>query len=202
MQPVTGADPYRALATGLPNGAVALFDAALLHRLFDGAEAHMISAGPGTHCGSGPGTIYPATVAGEIERRYRETIGGRPQSFDISLGESEYRVVTAPLALDGAPHGIALFQNVTSEKREQEQVWRKANFDDVTGLPNRRLTTDRLAVTISSGHCCSSTWTTSRASTTCTATMPATRCCVKSPNGSAVRSEGPTRSAGSPATSS
>ncbi|MEX2644419.1 MAG: GGDEF domain-containing protein [Acetobacterales bacterium] len=145
---MTGADPYRALAAGLPNGAIALFDSVLRHRLFDGAEARAIGVDAGMAGGSSPGAIFPAEVADEIERRYRETIAGQPQSFDVRLGESDYRVVTAPLAIDGEPHGIALFQNVTCERRRQEQVWREANFDDVTGLPNRRLTTDRLATAL------------------------------------------------------
>ncbi|MGR8929271.1 MAG: bifunctional diguanylate cyclase/phosphodiesterase [Gammaproteobacteria bacterium] len=40
---------------------------------------------------------------------------------------------------------VALFSDITERKRTEEQVWQQANFDSLTGLPNRRLMRERLA---------------------------------------------------------
>jgi len=39
---------------------------------------------------------------------------------------------------------IALFLDVTEKKKTEELIWRQANFDALTGLPNRRMLRDRL----------------------------------------------------------
>ena len=39
---------------------------------------------------------------------------------------------------------IALFSDITEKKQAYEMIWRNANFDMLTGLPNRRLFRDRL----------------------------------------------------------
>jgi diguanylate cyclase (GGDEF)-like protein/PAS domain S-box-containing protein len=39
---------------------------------------------------------------------------------------------------------IALFTDITSRKNVEELVWRQANFDTLTGLPNRQMFRDRL----------------------------------------------------------
>lgn len=46
---------------------------------------------------------------------------------------------------DGLPSRyVALFSDVTERKHREETVWRQANFDSLTGLPNRQLLDDRL----------------------------------------------------------
>ncbi|HSV28898.1 MAG TPA: PAS domain-containing protein, partial [Candidatus Omnitrophota bacterium] len=42
-------------------------------------------------------------------------------------------------------HHIAVFSDITHRKEDEERVWRQANFDALTGLPNRALFLDRLA---------------------------------------------------------
>ncbi len=39
---------------------------------------------------------------------------------------------------------VALFSDITKKKEAEEQVWRQANFDELTGLPNRSMFRDRL----------------------------------------------------------
>jgi diguanylate cyclase (GGDEF)-like protein len=39
---------------------------------------------------------------------------------------------------------IAIFSDITDKKRSEEIIWRQANYDSLTGLPNRRLFHDRL----------------------------------------------------------
>ncbi|MBI5659276.1 MAG: EAL domain-containing protein [Nitrosomonadales bacterium] len=39
---------------------------------------------------------------------------------------------------------VALFSDITEKKQSEELIWRQANFDALTGLPNRRMFRDRL----------------------------------------------------------
>ena len=39
---------------------------------------------------------------------------------------------------------VALFTDITDQKRSRETIWRQANYDDLTELPNRRMFRDRL----------------------------------------------------------
>ncbi len=39
---------------------------------------------------------------------------------------------------------VALFSDITKRKAAETQVWRQANFDELTGLPNRNMFRDRL----------------------------------------------------------
>lgn len=53
----------------------------------------------------------------------------------------------------GRPHRfVALFSDVTERKQQEERVWRQANYDALTGLPNRQLLADRLERTIAQAH--------------------------------------------------
>ncbi len=46
---------------------------------------------------------------------------------------------------DGAIHRyMALFSDITEKKKSEELIWRQANFDTLTGLPNRDMFRDRL----------------------------------------------------------
>ena len=41
-------------------------------------------------------------------------------------------------------HRVALFSDITDQKRSQETIWHQANFDALTGLANRRMFLERL----------------------------------------------------------
>lgn len=43
---------------------------------------------------------------------------------------------------------IAVISDITARKRGEEIVWKRANYDELTGLPNRRLFIDRLKQTL------------------------------------------------------
>jgi len=46
---------------------------------------------------------------------------------------------------DGTPHRrVSLFSDITKKKETEELVWKQANFDPLTDLPNRRMFLDRL----------------------------------------------------------
>lgn len=42
-------------------------------------------------------------------------------------------------------HHVAVFSDITHRKEDEERVWRQANYDALTGLPNRALFVDRLS---------------------------------------------------------
>lgn len=47
---------------------------------------------------------------------------------------------------------IAQFSDITEKKKQEELIWKQANFDSLTGLPNRRLFRDRLEQAIKKTH--------------------------------------------------
>ncbi|HLF98369.1 MAG TPA: EAL domain-containing protein [Methylococcaceae bacterium] len=47
---------------------------------------------------------------------------------------------------------VAMFSDITDQKRAEDIVWRQANFDPLTQLPNRRLFYDRLEQEIKKAH--------------------------------------------------
>lgn len=42
-------------------------------------------------------------------------------------------------------HYIAMFSDITRKKETEDLIWKQANFDTLTGLPNRRMLLDRLS---------------------------------------------------------
>jgi diguanylate cyclase (GGDEF)-like protein/PAS domain S-box-containing protein len=54
---------------------------------------------------------------------------------------------------DGAVYRrVSLFYDITEKKRSEELIWRQANFDSHTGLPNRRMFYDRLEQMLKIAH--------------------------------------------------
>ncbi len=47
---------------------------------------------------------------------------------------------------------IALFKDITERKQSEQIIWRQANFDTLTGLPNRQMAMDRLDQEIRDAH--------------------------------------------------
>ncbi|ARJ64277.1 response regulator [Magnetospirillum sp. ME-1] len=53
-------------------------------------------------------------------------------------------IATVRDAFGEVSHMLGIFSDITARKEDEEQVWRQANFDALTGLPNRSLFLDRL----------------------------------------------------------
>jgi diguanylate cyclase (GGDEF)-like protein/PAS domain S-box-containing protein len=49
---------------------------------------------------------------------------------------------------DGVPYVWSIVEDITEQKKKDALIWRQANFDMLTNLPNRRLFLDRLALEI------------------------------------------------------
>ena len=47
---------------------------------------------------------------------------------------------------------VAIFSDITEKKQADELIWKQANYDHLTGLPNRRLFRDRLEQSLKMSH--------------------------------------------------
>ncbi|ARJ65612.1 histidine kinase [Magnetospirillum sp. ME-1] len=58
---------------------------------------------------------------------------------------AEWLSINALRDVSGAiTHFVAVFSDITHRKEDEERIWRQANYDALTGLPNRSLFLDRL----------------------------------------------------------
>ncbi|MCK9608730.1 MAG: EAL domain-containing protein [Methylomonas sp.] len=53
---------------------------------------------------------------------------------------------------DGQQYIWSIVENITQQKQSEQLIWEQANFDPLTGLPNRRMLHDRLAIQIKKAH--------------------------------------------------
>ncbi|KIL98719.1 diguanylate cyclase/phosphodiesterase (GGDEF & EAL domains) with PAS/PAC sensor(s) [Paramagnetospirillum magnetotacticum MS-1] len=59
---------------------------------------------------------------------------------------AEWLSINALRDVSGAiTHFVAVFSDITHRKEDEERIWRQANYDALTGLPNRSLFLDRLS---------------------------------------------------------
>lgn len=79
----------------------------------------------------------------------------REDSLSLSLkdqaGEKRWFDVSVAMIVDDAgraEHAVVEFRDVTQSRRYQGQIERQANYDLLTGLPNRNLLTDRLRLSL------------------------------------------------------
>jgi diguanylate cyclase (GGDEF)-like protein/PAS domain S-box-containing protein len=57
----------------------------------------------------------------------------------------KWMTINTTFNADGTPcRRIALFSDITEKKKSEQIIWHQANFDTLTGLPNRRMFHDRL----------------------------------------------------------
>ena len=74
--------------------------------------------------------------------------------FRIRSGEQRIGEMSGELIdIEGQPHMLGIIRDVTEHRRREELIWQQANFDTLTGLPNRRMFLDRLAGRIKSRRC-------------------------------------------------
>jgi diguanylate cyclase (GGDEF)-like protein/PAS domain S-box-containing protein len=65
----------------------------------------------------------------------------------------KWMIINTTFNLDGTPYRrVALFSDITEKKKSEQIIWHQANFDALTGLPNRRMFQDRLEQEIKKAH--------------------------------------------------
>jgi diguanylate cyclase (GGDEF)-like protein/PAS domain S-box-containing protein len=97
---------------------------------------------PGPECGLA-GAFNVGRAAYDTDAQFRRRDG--------SILPVEYR---AHPIYDGdrLAGAVITFSDITERKRSQEEIWRQANYDALTGLPNRSLFQDRLERAIAQGR--------------------------------------------------
>jgi diguanylate cyclase (GGDEF)-like protein/PAS domain S-box-containing protein len=66
---------------------------------------------------------------------------------------AEWQTINTVYNDDGSVHRhVALFSDITEKKKSEELIWAQANFDQLTGLPNRRMFRDRLTQDLKKAH--------------------------------------------------
>jgi diguanylate cyclase (GGDEF)-like protein len=82
-----------------------------------------------------------ATVAGVpfYQNRMGEAHSGLPENVDAVLGGRKIRTEKLSLPLFGAACEVRLSRDVTQQRELEDDLFKRAYFDDLTGLPNRGL---------------------------------------------------------------
>ncbi|MFA6313585.1 MAG: sensor domain-containing diguanylate cyclase [Sterolibacterium sp.] len=94
-----------------------------------------------------------AEIAGRLLVR---GAAGRHQRFETRWKRRDGSIIdvevsAANLVQDGGKL-FCFVRDITDKKRSDEQIWFQANFDSLTGLPNRRMFHDRLEQEIKKAH--------------------------------------------------
>jgi len=89
---------------------------------------------------------------GETMRRFQLTLDGQVQTFHsvivLSSGyPADIQITTLPISdMHGHVNGvIAVYEDITKKRQTEERIKHMAYYDDLTGLPNRRLFRDLIA---------------------------------------------------------
>ena len=89
--------------------------------------------------------LYPYHVALETGQSQSNVVMGVFMADDMLL----WLLVSAVPLLDerGEVNAVVInFSDITRKKQSEELIWRQANFDTITGLPNRRLLLEHLGL--------------------------------------------------------
>jgi len=115
----------RTVVQNLPNGAVLLFDMDLRYLMADG-EQLLFSMGLTTKdlVGKTPYDVVPPERAEAVAARYRKTLQGSLEEFEVIRGDRTYQATVVPVRHECGViiAGMALVYEVTAYKEIQEQL--------------------------------------------------------------------------------
>ncbi|WP_088832518.1 putative bifunctional diguanylate cyclase/phosphodiesterase [Paenibacillus tyrfis] len=141
-------------------GAVGLVDPRGCFLQWNPAAEHMFGYREEELRGKHLCILFPEELSGRTNNFFTEALHGSPLSFKTSLLHKDgYRVdldtTVVPVKEQGITTGVLIVcQDITSATRTEEQIRHLAYYDDMTGLPNRRLFVQHLnaAMTAASRH--------------------------------------------------
>jgi len=113
----------RTVVQNLPNGAVLLFDMDLRYLMAEG-EQLLASMGLDTRelIGKTPYDVVPAERAEPVANRYRKTLRGEVQEFEVKRGDRTFAVTAVPVRHECGViiAGMTMVYDVTAHKTVQE----------------------------------------------------------------------------------
>ena len=113
----------RTVVQNLPNGAVLLFDMDLRYLMADGDQL-LASMGLATRdlIGKTPYDVVPPERAEPVAERYRKTLRGEVQEFEVKRGERTFAVTAVPVRHECGViiAGMTMVYDVTAHKQVQE----------------------------------------------------------------------------------
>ncbi len=138
---------YRTLARNFPNGAVFLFDQDLRYTLAEGAGITALGLNSESFEGKTIWEAWQPEISEMLEPVYRQALAGVIASFEAPYRDQVYLVQVLPVTNSSGEiyAGMAVTQDITERKQTEEQLWRYAFYDQLTGLPNQALFLERLA---------------------------------------------------------
>jgi diguanylate cyclase (GGDEF)-like protein/PAS domain S-box-containing protein len=86
----------------------------------------------------------------EIQHWITQAAGGTPQAFEWRARSRSGREFWVDVSMrranlgEGQDRLLGLVRDISERKQSEETIWRQANFDGLTGLPNRRMFHERL----------------------------------------------------------
>jgi diguanylate cyclase (GGDEF)-like protein/PAS domain S-box-containing protein len=131
-----------------------------LYRLFEQSDCGLLSCRPDgtvTMCSPVAARLLGAELPSVIGRCIDEWLVAGPQGQALAHGQREIGVrrgdgviFPAELTVSEAQHGgerlrVLMLRDITDRRQAQERLTFLANFDSLTGLPNRAMFRDRLA---------------------------------------------------------
>lgn len=137
--------------TALPDGRIDYVNQRVIEFCGRGFEQII---GDGWH-----GLVHPEDLASCITRWLRSVQTGESYKHDFRLkdhsGQYRWCFVQAVALYDGdgqIQRWYGTNTDITEKKKTEEMIWRQANFDSLTGLPNRQMFHDRLKQEIGKAH--------------------------------------------------
>ena len=95
---------------------------------------------------------YDVWVEPQARQRYiaqlqaHGRVANMEAQFKIRSGEQRIGEMSGELIdIDGQAHVLGIIRDVTLHRRREQHIWRQANYDGLTGLPNRRMFVHHLA---------------------------------------------------------
>ena len=96
-----------------------------------------------------PSDINPSYSEENWQQNWQNLREQRHLQFEATNMTKDGREITVEvnsnyLEYDGEEYNCAFIRDVTERKKAEEIIWHQANYDSLTGLPNRRMFIDRL----------------------------------------------------------
>jgi len=130
---------YHTLARNFPDGAVCVFDRDLRFSLVEGTGLDASGLGKGTLEGRTLGEVIGPAYAARIEPALRAALSGAGTRLELPFDDRVYSLRALPLR-DTAGEvwaGMAVVQDITTQKQIEERLRFQSVHDALTGLFNR-----------------------------------------------------------------